>query len=117
MEMRSTVVTTKQPTMKLTYRPRGTRDFTPAETEKHRHVENRMQTTAEQWGYEETKTATFEHTELFTIKSGETILGEFYAFKDKCGREIAPFHNHRQWLSEISVRSARIISRVGYHVE
>ncbi len=74
--------------MKLN-RPRGTRDFTPAETEKRRYIENRMRGTAEKWGYEEVKTPTFEHSELFTIKSGEAILGELYAFKDKGGREIA----------------------------
>ncbi|MCD6145829.1 MAG: ATP phosphoribosyltransferase regulatory subunit, partial [Methanosarcinales archaeon] len=51
--------------MKLN-RPRGTRDFTPAETEKRRYIENRMRLTAERWGYEEVKTPTFEHTELFT---------------------------------------------------
>jgi histidyl-tRNA synthetase len=74
--------------MKL-HRPRGTRDFTPAETEKRRHIENRMRGTAEHWGYEEVKTPTFEHTELFTIKSGEAIVDELYTFKDKGGRDIA----------------------------
>ncbi len=74
--------------MKL-QRPRGTRDFTPAETEKRRYIENRMRAIAEKWGYVEVKTPTFENSELFTIKSGEAILGELYAFKDKGGREIA----------------------------
>ena len=74
--------------MKL-HRPRGTRDFTPAETEKRRYIENRMRGTAEHWGYEEVKTPTFEHTELFTIKSGEAIVDELYTFKDKGGRDIA----------------------------
>jgi histidyl-tRNA synthetase len=74
--------------MKLN-RPRGTRDFTPAETEKRRYIENRMRGTAEHWGYEEVKTPTFEHTELFTIKSGEAIVDELYTFKDKGGRDIA----------------------------
>jgi len=74
--------------MKLN-RPRGTRDFTPAETEKRRYIENRMRATAEHWGYGEVKTPTFEHTELFTIKSGEAILDELYTFKDKGGRDIA----------------------------
>ncbi|MEA1944080.1 MAG: histidine--tRNA ligase, partial [Euryarchaeota archaeon] len=74
--------------MKL-HRPRGTRDFTPAETEKRRYIENRMRLIAENWGYEEVKTPTFEHTELFTIKSGEAIVDELYAFKDKGGRDIA----------------------------
>ncbi len=74
--------------MKLN-RPRGTRDFTPAETEKRRYIENRMRGTAEHWGYGEVKTPTFEHTELFTIKSGEAIVDELYTFKDKGGRDIA----------------------------
>ena len=74
--------------MKLN-RPRGTRDFTPAETEKRRYIENRMRLTAEHWGYGEVKTPTFEHTELFTIKSGEAIVDELYTFKDKGGRDIA----------------------------
>ncbi len=74
--------------MKLN-RPRGTRDFAPAETEKRRYIENRMRATAEHWGYGEVKTPTFEHTELFTIKSGEAIVGELYTFKDKGGRDIA----------------------------
>ncbi len=74
--------------MKL-QRPRGTRDFTPAETGERRYIENRMRGTAEHWGYEEVKTPTFEHTELFTIKSGEAIVDELYTFKDKGGRDIA----------------------------
>ncbi|MCD6207142.1 MAG: histidine--tRNA ligase [Methanosarcinales archaeon] len=74
--------------MKLN-RPRGTRDFTPAETEKRRYIENRMRGTAEHWGYGEVKTPTFEHTELFTIKSGEAIVDELYTFTDKGGRDIA----------------------------
>ncbi|MEA3281953.1 MAG: histidine--tRNA ligase [Euryarchaeota archaeon] len=74
--------------MKLN-RPRGTRDFTPVETEKRRYIENRMRGTAEHWGYGEVKTPTFENAELFTIKSGEAILDELYTFKDKGGRDIA----------------------------
>jgi histidyl-tRNA synthetase len=70
-------------------RPRGTRDFLPEEMTKRRYVENRMREVAERWGYGEIKTPTFEHIELFTIKSGDVILGEIYNFKDKGDREIA----------------------------
>jgi histidyl-tRNA synthetase len=56
---------------------------------KRRYVENRMREVAERWGYGEIKTPTFEHIELFTIKSGEAILGEIYNFRDKGDREIA----------------------------
>ena len=41
------------------------------------------------WGYQEVATPTFEHLELFTIKSGESVLDEIYSFKDKGGRDIA----------------------------
>jgi|GEM_PF-4683106 len=46
--------------MKL-HRPRGTRDFAPAETRKHRYIENRMRAIAENWGYEEVKMYYFEN--------------------------------------------------------
>ena len=70
-------------------RPRGTRDFLPEEMAKRKNVENRMRDVAQRWGYGEIKTPTFEHIELFTLKSGEGILGEIYNFKDKGDREIA----------------------------
>ncbi len=70
-------------------KPRGTRDFLPQEMARRRYVENRMRGVAERWGYGEIKTPTFEHIELFTLKSGEAILSEIYNFRDKGDREIA----------------------------
>jgi len=70
-------------------RPRGTRDFLPEEMAKRKNIENRMRDVANRWGYGEIKTPTFENIELFTLKSGEGILGEIYNFKDKGDREIA----------------------------
>jgi histidyl-tRNA synthetase len=70
-------------------RPRGTRDFLPSDNHKRRYIENRLRDCALRWGYQEIKTPTFEHIELFTLKSGEGILDEIYNFKDKGDREIA----------------------------
>ncbi|VVB55745.1 Histidine--tRNA ligase [uncultured archaeon] len=70
-------------------KPRGTRDFLPEEMIKRRYIENKLRKIATHWGYGEIKTPTFEHIELFTLKSGEGILGEIYNFKDKGDREIA----------------------------
>ncbi|MCZ7393982.1 MAG: histidine--tRNA ligase [Candidatus Methanoperedens sp.] len=70
-------------------KPRGTRDFLPEEMAKRKYVENKMREVAQRWGYGEIKTPTFEHIELFTLKSGEAILGEIYNFRDKGDREIA----------------------------
>ena len=70
-------------------KPRGTRDFLPEEMIKRRYIENKMREVAVRWGYGEIKTPTFEHIELFTLKSGDGILGEIYNFRDKGDREIA----------------------------
>lgn len=57
--------------------------------EKRRVIEARFRKIAESYGYREIATPTFEHLELFTIKSGEGIVEEIYAFKDKSGRDLA----------------------------
>jgi histidyl-tRNA synthetase len=69
--------------------PRGTRDFTPDEMEKRRYIERTMTATFFSFGYGEIQTPTFENVELFTEKSGESILNEIYTFTDKGGRELA----------------------------
>lgn len=69
--------------------PRGTRDFTPEEMQKRRYVEENIRSTFQTFGYQEIQTPTFENLELFTLKSGETIIEELYSFKDKSGRNLA----------------------------
>ncbi|MDH7596773.1 MAG: histidine--tRNA ligase [Methanothrix sp.] len=70
-------------------RPRGTRDFLPEEAHRRRAVREKMIGVMERWGYREIATPTFEHLELFTLKSGEGVIEEIYSFKDKGGRDIA----------------------------
>ncbi|MEI6104471.1 MAG: histidine--tRNA ligase [Methanothrix sp.] len=70
-------------------RPRGTRDFLPEETEKRGRAKKAMQGVLERWGYQEVATPTFEHLELFTIKSGASVVEEIYSFTDKGGRDLA----------------------------
>lgn len=70
-------------------KPRGTRDFLPEEMKKRRWLEERMRKIFEKYGYEEISTPTIEHLELFTLKSGEEIIEETYAFEDKSGRKLA----------------------------
>lgn len=69
-------------------KPRGTRDFLPAEMAQRRYIERRMRCVAQSFGYGEVQTPMFEEQELFTLKSGEGIIGEMYAFEDKGGRKI-----------------------------
>jgi len=70
-------------------RPRGTRDFGPEEMEKRRSLESKMRREAALFGFREVTTPIFEHTELFTIKSGPNVVEEIYAFTDKGGRDIS----------------------------
>lgn len=70
-------------------KPRGTRDFLPAEMAQRRYIEQQMRAIAATFGYGEVVTPMFEEQELFTVKSGEGIIGEMYAFEDKGGRKIA----------------------------
>ena len=70
-------------------KPRGTRDFLPEEMEQRREIEMRMRRVASLFGYHEILTPTFENQELYTIKSGEGIIGEMYTFEDKGGRKLA----------------------------
>ncbi|MHC1575771.1 MAG: histidine--tRNA ligase, partial [Methanosarcinaceae archaeon] len=69
-------------------KPRGTRDFLPEETTRRRHVENIMRQVVNNWGYHEIITPTFEKLDLFTLKSGEGVVGELYNFMDKGNREM-----------------------------
>lgn len=70
-------------------RPRGTRDFLPDESWRRSAARKSMQEVAERWGYQEISTPTFEHLELFTVKSGPSVVEEIYSFKDKGERDIA----------------------------
>jgi len=69
-------------------RPRGTRDFRPEEMEERRWLEASFRETFRRHGYREIQTPTFEHTALFTAKSGPNVVKEIYTFQDKGAREI-----------------------------
>ena len=70
-------------------RPRGTRDFGPAEMHRRRKAEEAMREVCHRFGFGEVTTPTFEQSELFTLRSGQAVVDEMYVFKDKGGREMA----------------------------
>lgn len=70
-------------------KPRGTRDFLPEEMARRRNAESELRAVIQKWGYGEIVTPTFEELELFTLKSGQGIVGELYNFTDKGDREMA----------------------------
>ncbi len=69
-------------------RPRGTRDFSPAEMCRRLALEKLCDEQAARYGFMRVATPTFESLDLFTAKSGDAIEGELYAFEDKGGRPL-----------------------------
>lgn len=71
--------------------PRGTVDILPEESKKWQYVENKMRELCERFHFEEIRTPTFEHTEVFQRSVGDTtdiVQKEMYTFKDRGDRSI-----------------------------
>ena len=75
----------------LTNAPRGTKDILPEQVENWLWLENKIRELCGVYGYEEIRTPTFEHTELFLRGIGEgtdVVDKEMYTFKDRGDRSI-----------------------------
>ena len=75
----------------LTNAPRGTKDILPEQSWKWLWLENKIRELCSVYGYEEIRTPTFEHTELFLRGIGEgtdVVDKEMYTFTDRGDRSI-----------------------------
>ena len=60
--------------------PKGTRDFFPADVAVLHHIESAWRSASINAGFEEIDGPTFEHLDLYTVKSGEGIVSELFSF-------------------------------------
>ena len=67
----------------------GFRDFYPDTMAIRAHVFGAMRRVALRYGFEEYDGPPLEPLELYTQKSGDEIVGQLYAFRDKGDREVA----------------------------
>ncbi len=75
----------------ITQAPKGTKDVLPSEVYKWHELERIIRELAEDYGFNELRTPTFEHTELFLRSVGDTtdvVQKEMYTFNDKGDRSI-----------------------------
>lgn len=75
----------------LTNAPRGTKDILPSQINGWLWIENKIREMCALHGYEEIRTPTFEHTELFLRGIGEgtdVVDKEMYTFTDRGDRSI-----------------------------
>ena len=92
-------------------KPRGTRDFLPDEMAQRRAAEATMREAVRRWGYGEACTPTFEHLELFTMRSGENIKQEMYVFEDKSGRQMTLRPEVTASVSRMYVNEGRSLAK------
>jgi histidyl-tRNA synthetase len=67
-----------QPSPRQIQPPKGTRDFYPAEMLRRRSIEKAWRDVSVRHGFDEIDGPTFEHTDLYTVKSGEGIVSEIF---------------------------------------
>lgn len=75
----------------LTNAPRGTKDILPEQAGNWLRLENKIRELCRLYGYDEIRTPTFEHTELFKRGIGEgtdVVDKEMYTFTDRGDRSI-----------------------------
>lgn len=65
--------------------PKGTRDFYPPEMAVRRHIEAAWRRASVLHGFEEVDGPTFEHLDLYTVKSGPGIVSELFSFRRQGG--------------------------------
>jgi histidyl-tRNA synthetase len=68
-------------------RPKGTRDFYREDLLKRRYITETWRRVALRHGFDEIDGPTFEHLELYTVKSGEGIVSELFSFQREGGEE------------------------------
>jgi histidyl-tRNA synthetase len=82
-------MSTKKPAPKKIKAPKGTRDLYPEDVLRQQYITNAWRDAALRCGFDEIAGPTFETTELYSVKSGEGILGElFQAFSGKSPKEV-----------------------------
>ncbi|MDP7519511.1 MAG: ATP phosphoribosyltransferase regulatory subunit, partial [Phycisphaerales bacterium] len=65
--------------------PKGMRDFFPEDMAVRRHLEQAWRSASIRHGFDEINGPTFEHLDLYTIKSGEGIISELFSFQRSGG--------------------------------
>ncbi|MCG3123349.1 MAG: Histidine--tRNA ligase [Phycisphaerales bacterium] len=67
--------------------PNGTRDLYPIEAARRRFITEAWRRVSINHGFEEIDGPTFEHLELYTVKSGEGIVSELFSFRREGGEK------------------------------
>ncbi|MDX2131589.1 MAG: ATP phosphoribosyltransferase regulatory subunit [Planctomycetota bacterium] len=67
--------------------PTGTRDLYPMDAARRRFIMDSWRSSSVRHGFEEVDGPTFEHLDLYTVKSGEGIVSELFSFQRTGGEK------------------------------
>jgi len=67
--------------------PKGTRDFYPLEAARRRFITEAWRSASVRHGFDEIDGPTFEHLDLYTVKSGDGIVNELFSFERAGGEK------------------------------
>lgn len=90
---------------------RGFRDFPPEDLSLRSHLFRHWRDTASQYGFQEYDAPPLEGLELYTEKSGDEIVGQLYAFRDKGDRDVALRPEMTPSLARMLAERARALSK------
>ena len=78
----------KRSSRKAFRRPTGTRDLYPEDLLRRRYIVEAWRAASLRHGFDEIDGPTFEHADLYTVKSGEGILSELFSFTREGGDDL-----------------------------
>lgn len=88
---------------------RGFRDYLPPDAARRADLFQEMRRTTRLYGFEEVETPSVETLELFKVKSGEGIVDETFAFRDKGEREVCLISENTPSLARVFAERSKSI--------
>lgn len=90
---------------------RGVRDFYPEEYFGRKHIYDNLCRTVSKYGFKEVCTPSIESLDMITKKSGQGIVDEIYAFKDKGGRDICLIPELTPSVARMVVQRQKVLTK------
>jgi len=90
---------------------RGVRDFYPEDYYGRKRIYESLCKTIERYGFREVCTPSIENLEIITRKSGEAIVEEIYAFKDKGGRDVCLIPELTPSVARMVVQRQKVLTK------
>jgi len=90
---------------------RGVRDFYPEDYYGRKRIYESLCRTVGRYGFREVCTPSIESLDIITKKSGEAIVDEIYAFKDKGGRDVCLIPELTPSVARMVVQRQKVLTK------